>query len=668
MPGAETKRSNAPHIFGSDPYLAPFREILAGRRQKADAVRHRLIAAAGNLADFASAHEYFGLHFCDGKWIFREWAALASEIYLYGDFSNWEKLPQYRLQPLANGVWEISLPGETLWHGCHFLMYVVWSGGSGDRIPAYARWVVQDEKTAAFSARVWHPEKPYVFRNPSPPRPSAELIYESHVGMAQEEEKVGSFAEYRTKILPRIAKAGYRTVQLMAVMGHPYYGSFGYHVANFFAVASRFGTPDEFKELVDTAHGLGLRVIIDLVHSHAVKNEKEGIARIDGTSYAYFHAGARGEHRNWDSLCFDYGKDEVLHFLLSNCRYYLDEFQVDGFRFDGVTSMMYLHHGLGKVFSSYDDYFGGDVDEDAIVYLTLANEVIHSVRPDAVTVAEDVSGMPGLAAGIADGGMGFDYRLAMGVTDMWFKLFDLPDENWDMYYLCGELFNRRRDERSISYVECHDQAIVGGKTAIFTLADASMYYAMDKNSNNAVIDRAVALHKMIRLATCASAGHGYLNFMGNEFGHPEWIDFPREGNNWSYNKARRLWSLADNDDLRFKDLGEFDRAMLEVMNTPGFYESCPQLIKIDNAAKVFVFERNGYWFCFNFHCTNSYPDCEFEVMPGSYQLVLDSDARRFGGQQRHEDGFIWQPLGRQEGEFLKIYLPCRTAIVLKRLR
>ncbi|MCQ2378454.1 MAG: alpha amylase C-terminal domain-containing protein [Victivallaceae bacterium] len=657
---------NLPERFGNDPYLAPYREHLARRRQVVDAVRERLTGNETTLENFASGHEYFGLHFCDGQWIFREWAPLASGIVLYGDFSDWEKRDENKLVPLENGVWELRLDAGKLRHGTHYLMYVSWSGGGGDRIPAYARYVVQDPVTGLFSAVVWHPDKNYVWKHASPPRPEAALIYESHVGMAQEEARVGSFREFRINILPRIKKAGYNTVQLMAIMGHPYYGSFGYHVANFFAVASRFGTPDEFKELVDAAHGLGLRVIIDLVHSHAVKNEVEGIARIDGTSFAYFHAGPRGEHRNWDSLCFDYGKPQVLHFLLSNCRFYLDEYHLDGFRFDGVTSMMYLHHGLGKAFCSYDDYFGADVDGDALTYLALANEVIHKVRPDAVTIAEDVSGMPGLAAPVDQGGMGFDYRMAMGVTDMWFKLFDQRDESWNMFYLCGELINRRRDEKSVSYVECHDQAIVGGKTAIFTLADAAMYDAMDKQSVNACVDRAVALHKMIRLATAAAAGNGYLNFMGNEFGHPEWIDFPRQGNNWSYDKARRMWHLAEDPNLHYMALGAFDRAMLQIVRDPGFYQARVQLVKVDDGLKVVVFERAGFWFCFNFHCSASYPDYEFEVMPGDYRLVLDSDDSEFDGFGRHPKDFRWFPEPRQQGEFLKIYLPARSAVVLKR--
>ena len=659
---------NEPVPLNSDPWLAPFREKLRERSRRAVATVKRLTGGKSTLAEFASGHEYFGLHFRDGEWVFREWAPNAVRITLFGDFSDWRKLPEYRLNRLEHGVWELRLPAETVRHGMHYLLFMEWPGGSGDRIPAYARCVDQDKETGLFAATVWRPEQPYVFRHASPPTPAAPLIYESHVGMAQEEPKVGSFDEYREKILPKIAASGYNTIQLMAVMGHPYYGSFGYHVANFFAIASRFGTPDQFKALVDAAHGCGLRVIIDLVHSHAVKNEVEGLAKFDGTRYAYFHEGSRGEHSGWDSLCFNYAKPEVLHFLLSNCRFYLDEYRVDGFRFDGVTSMMYLHHGLGKTFTGYDDYFGGDVDEDALTYLALANRVIHEVRPDALTVAEDVSGMPGLAAPASGGGIGFDCRMAMGVTDMWFKLFDLPDQDWNMFYLFHELTNRRRDERSISYVESHDQAIVGGKTAIFRLADAAMYDAMHAGSQNLAVDRAIALHKMIRLATAAAAGHGYLNFMGNEFAHPEWIDFPREGNGWSLQHARRQWSLADEPGLRYHFLRDFDRAMLEVLNrNPEFFRRRVQTVRIDDCGKVLIFERDDCYFCFNFHPENSYFDYGFEVLPGEFETVLDSDAPEFGGfSRRAPEQRYWSRQG-QSGAFITLYLPSRTALVLKRI-
>ena len=659
---------NKPELLTADPYLNEFQPELERRKNLTGAMEKRLLPGHSALADFAAGYEFFGLHYNSGtdSWRFAEYAPHAESVTLIGDFSDWQSRSEFALTRGKHGVWQKDFPGHVFRHGMHYLMRVTWHGGEGNRIPSYARYVVQDDSTKLFCAMVWQPETPYVFKHPIPPKPEAPLIYESHVGMAQEEAKVGSFREYTEKILPRIARSGYNTIQLMAVMEHPYYGSFGYHVANFFAVSSRFGTPEEFKELVDTAHGLGLRVIIDLVHSHAVKNELEGLARIDGARNTYFHDGPRGEHSAWDSLCFNYDNPAVLHFLLSNCRFWLEEYHIDGFRFDGVTSMMYHHHGLNMNFTGYQQYFDGDVDLEAIVYLTLANKVIHQVRPDAVTIAEDVSGMPGLAASAEQGGIGFDYRMAMGVTDFWFKLFDIPDEDWNMFQLLHELTNRRKDERSVSYVECHDQAIVGGQTAIFRLADAAMYDSMHTGSQNMMIDRAVALHKMARLATGAAAGNGYLNFMGNEFGHPEWIDFPREGNNWSCDHARRQWSLADDPGLRFHFLNDFDRAMLGIFNAPGFYDARVQHLKVDDAAKIIAFERNDYYFIFNFHPHRSVSDYPLEVRPYAFETVLDSDAAEFGGFGLRTPGQKYFAIQQSSGTFIKLYLPCRSALVLKR--
>lgn len=192
-------------------------------------------------------------------------------------------------------------------------------------------------------------------------------IYEAHVGMSSAEEKVNSYRDFADNVLPRIEALGYNCVQLMAIMEHAYYGSFGYHVTSFLAPSSRFGTPEDLKYLVDTAHGMGLLIIMDLVHSHAAKNVNDGINRFDGSDHQYFHAGARGNHDLWDSRLFDYSKLEVQRFLLSSARLFIEEFRFDGYRFDGVTSMMYLHHGLSVGFSGgYHEYFGDSTDLSAV--------------------------------------------------------------------------------------------------------------------------------------------------------------------------------------------------------------------------------------------------------------------------------------------------------------
>jgi 1,4-alpha-glucan branching enzyme len=534
--------------------------------------------------------------------------------------------------------------------------------------------VVQDDQTKIFSAQVWNPAVPYVWKKAGfKPKKSPLLIYECHVGMGQDAEKVGTYTEFKDNVLPRVAKDGYNAIQVMAIQEHPYYGSFGYHVSSFFAPSSRFGTPEELKALIDEAHRLGISVIMDIVHSHAVKNEVEGLGNLAGDPNQFFYAGDRHEHPAWDSLCFDYGKDDVMHFLLSNCKYWLEEFHFDGFRFDGVTSMLYYSHGLGEAFCGYPDYFNGHQDDNAICYLTLANKLIHEVNPEAITIAEEVSGMPGLAAKFEDGGYGFDYRMAMNIPDYWIKTIkEQADENWKPSSIFWEVKNRRPDEKTISYCESHDQALVGDKTIIFRLIDADMYWHFAKKDENGVAERGIALHKMIRLVTAAAINGGYLNFMGNEFGHPEWIDFPREGNGWSYKYARRQWHLVDNHDLCYHWLGDFDREMLRVIKSVRNFQDKPVVeIWHNDGDQVLAFMRGDLIFVFNFSPTQSFTDYGFLVPTGSYEVVLNTDATQFGGHGFADDTIThltnFDPLYvKDHKEWLKLYIPARSAVVLKK--
>ncbi|MEW6071240.1 MAG: alpha amylase C-terminal domain-containing protein [Planctomycetota bacterium] len=654
-----------------DPLLEPYADVLARRVARAREMERRLTAGRMDLATFASGHEYFGLHFRDGRWVAREWAPNAAAIHLKGPFTDWKARAEFAFARAGtNGVWELALDAGKLAHGDLYRLEVRWPGGGGDRFPAWGRRVVQDPRTEIFNPQVWRPPAPYEWRYPAPPPVDGPLlVYETHIGMAQDAARVGTYDEFRRNVLPRIRDAGYTALQIMALAEHPYYASFGYQVTSFFACSSRFGTPEELKALVDEAHGMGLRVLMDLVHSHASRNEVEGLSRLNGSPSLYFHAGPRGDHPGWDSRCFDYGKPEVLHFLLSNCRFWLDEFHMDGFRFDGVTSMLYHHHGLSHAFTHYDEYFGGEVDEDALAYLTLANRVVHSVAPHAVTVAEDVSGLPGLALPVEEGGAGFDYRFAMGVPDLWIELTkDTPDERWNLGRLWHELTNRRRDEKAIGYCESHDQALVGDQTLIFRLVGARMYDRMAADSKDLVVDRGIALHKMIRLVTLAAAGHGYLNFMGNEFGHPEWIDFPRPGNGWSYTYARRQWHLADDEHLRYRHLAAFDRDLIALARRhalPNGQEDF--LLHRDEGTKVLAFLRAGLVFVFNFHPDRSFPGYWIPAAPGEYRVVLDTDRPAYGGFARQDPAVrhrtVTDPIERHH---LSLYLPARTALVLEK--
>jgi len=681
---ATTKSTRQPrkpktlNIIKNDPWLEPYADAINGRHEDAMRKEAELTAACGSLPELANAHNYYGMHrTADGGWVFREWAPNARSIVLVGDFSDWQEHIRYSMSRVdgSDGVWELYLRPDEIHHGDLYKMHVYWDGGSGERIPAYANRVVQDPDTHIFSAQVWAPDTPYEWTvRKFIPDTRPLLIYECHIGMAQQNEGVGSYDEFRTNVLPRIAADGYNTIQIMAIQEHPYYGSFGYHVSSFFAPSSRFGTPEQLKALIDSAHALGIAVIMDIVHSHAVKNEAEGLGRLDGSYDQYFYGDSRREHPAWDSLCFDYGKNEVLHFLLSNCKYWLDEFHFDGFRFDGVTSMLYYNHGLGQAFGSYADYYNGAQDTNAITYLTLANKLIHMVNPHAITIAEEMSGMPGLALPVADGGIGFDYRMAMGIPDYWIKtLKEKKDEDWHPTSIFWELTNRRADEKTISYVESHDQALVGDKTVIFRLIDKEMYWHMMKDDDNMIVARGMALHKMIRLVTLATINGGYLNFMGNEFGHPEWIDFPREGNGWSYKYARRQWDLVDRKDLKYIYLQNFDNAMVHLVSGIYNFQSLP-VVKLweKDDDQVLAFMRGDYVFVFNFNPFKSFDGYGILAPGAKYRTVLSTDNPDFGGYGNIDETIdhltLPDPLYTPHGvEWLKLYLPARSAMVLRKV-
>lgn len=649
-------------IYETDPYLAPYKEAIEKRHERILEERDK-IALDGSLADGLNNHLYYGLHKdADGSWVFREWAPNASRIYLIGEFNNWRRTAAYSLHPIGGGNWEIRLPAMFLHHQELYKLFIEWPGGGGERLPSYVRRVVQDPVTKVFCAQVWEPDEQYQWKSARPGARPHPLIYECHIGMSSEEEKVATFEEFRVNVLPHIEALGYDTIQIMALQEHPYYGSFGYQVSNFYALSSRFGTPEEFKHLVDDAHARGIAVVMDIVHSHSVDNEAEGLSLFDGREDLYFYKGPQGHHPAWGSRCFDYGKSETKYFLLSNCKFWMEEYHLDGFRFDGVTSMLYWDHGLGKDFVGYDNYFNAGVDENAVTYLALAAMLVKELDPDGITIAEDMSGMAGLAAPFEAGGLGFEFRMAMGVADHWIKwLKEKTDDQWSMGEIWWELTNKREDEKTISYAECHDQALVGDKTLIFRLIDKEMYTSMNIDSQSLVVDRGIALHKMIRLVTIATAGDGYLTFMGNEFGHPEWIDFPRAGNGWSYKYARRQWSLCKPDYLRYKYLMNFDSDMIHLFRKENLLAYKPELIRADEEKKVLIFRRKNYIFALDFNPSESFTGYAVEAPEGDWELELDSDEKRYDGFSRLKEGEV-----HHSDTGITMYLPSRCALVFRR--
>ena len=652
-------------ILELNPQLQNFAWDIDYRMELYRNAKARILGEGQTLNDFANAHNYYGIHHLENGWVYREWAPSAYQLYLEGEFNNWNQT-SHPLTNLGNGSWEIYQGENELWEVCKVKTVVDANLTHTEHIPLFARRVVQDPKTITFTAEVTDDKKVFDWTDADFKGEERMYIYEAHVGMAQEEGKVGTYREFADYTLPHVKQAGYNTIQLMAIMEHPYYGSFGYQVSNFFAASSWFGKPEDLKYLVNKAHEMGIRVLLDVVHSHAVKNTAEGINMFVGTVWQFFHEGEKGDHPAWGTKCFDYGRTGVLHFLLSNLKFWMTEYHFDGFRFDGVTSMLYHDHGLGTDFNSNDKYFSYNTHTDAITYLQLANELIRQVNPNAVTIAEDMSGMPGMALPIEDGGIGFDYRLGMGLPDMWIKAVKGQDEFWDINKMWGEMCMRRPGENTIAYVESHDQALVGDQTMIFRLAGAAMYTDMNKDCHNLVIDRAIALHKLIRLFTLAGGGEGYLNFMGNEFGHPEWIDFPREGNGWSFHYCRRQWSLKNNGMLKYQWLNDFDEDMVKLTKENDMFAQRMGDLRLMKAPEqTLVFSRNGLLFAFNFHPSYSLQNVLVPVPNNAkYTVELCSDDWQYGGwgQIAHQDYFTKEFNGQQ---FVELYLPARTCVVLK---
>lgn len=642
------------NILDYDPYLAPFKEDLSLRLFEFARTKKRLLGTDGSLVDFANGYKYFGFQQESKHWTFREWAPNAKRAWLVGDFNNWEN--NFELKQAYGGTWEISIPGMLPVGSKVKVKLLLPSGETVYRVPSYIMFAVPNERHELDGVIV---QPKYDWKNKAPQLKEAPLIYEAHIGISTEEYKINSYKEFTRDVLPRIKKAGYNTIQLMAIMEHPLYASFGYQVSNFFAISSRFGQPEDLMELIDQAHGMGLRVLLDVVHSHAVKNIEDGLNYFDGTENQYFHEGERGNHPAWKTKLFNYGKDEVIHFLLSNLKFWLDTYHFDGFRFDGVTSMLYHDHGLGTAFTDYSKYFSLNTDIEAVTYLMLANELTHLFNPSATTIAEDMSAMPGMALPISSGGIGFDYRLSMGIPDFWIKqLKEKTDNSLDLLSLWWELTTRRPGEKNIGYSESHDQALVGDKTIMMWLADEEIYWKMDLNSQSLKIDRAIALHKLIRLITFSLAGEGYLNFMGNEFGHPEWLDFPRQENHDDFQHARRQWSLADNKDLRFQYLLAFDQAMINLERHYKFLESPEpvQQLWIKNSDKLLAYKKGQLLFVFNFH-----PSYEQELQlqfPEKPELIFDSDDQKFGGFGPRSS-FGWSK------RHLNLILEPRTAMVFR---
>eukprot|EP00792_Barthelona_sp_PAP020_P011594 TRINITY_DN568_c0_g1_i1.p1 TRINITY_DN568_c0_g1~~TRINITY_DN568_c0_g1_i1.p1 ORF type:complete len:703 (-),score=199.67 TRINITY_DN568_c0_g1_i1:15-2084(-) len=678
-----------------DQYLKPFEQIIKNRNLHFEYKLSQINEHGKNIDEFSRSYEKMGVYRTDNGIQIREYVPYAKSVSIVGEFNNWNN-NQHKLVPMEFGVWELFLPNDdqgnmVIPHNSAVRLSITTENETFTRIPAYINATVQLPSAKHIDGLFWAPPQPFVFQNsrPDPETLKSLRIYEAHVGMATEDGHIGSYREFADNVLPHIADTGYNCVQLMAIQEHSYYASFGYQVTSFFAPACRSGNPEDLKYLIDKAHGLGVIVIMDICHSHASSNSFDGLNMYNGRSDCYFHSteSGRGLHSEWNSRLFDFGNYETEKFLLSNTRYWLDVFHFDGFRFDAVTSLLYHHHGVGVGFTgAYHEYFGENsaVDYDGLAYLRLMNHLVHNVITlptvgneiprTAITIAEDVSGMPGMGRSVQDGGVGFDYRLAMALPDTWIKYMKLKDEDWDMGHLTYTLQNTRSDEAVIAYAESHDQALVGDKTLAFWLMDKEMYSGMSiLQAPSPIVERGISLLKLIRSLTMFLGGKSYLNFMGNEFGHPEWIDFPTPANGWSHHYCRRQWGLKSDGLLRYQHILHFDRKLMHLDAKYRLLEAdIPAYVVLThNEQKLISFDKKNLLFIFNFHPSSSFVDHKIPVrFAGKYTIVFHSDEIEDGGHDRIKLGgefFTEVDNYMGQNQSLKVYIPSRCLIVLERL-
>ncbi|CED82984.1 1,4-alpha-glucan branching enzyme/starch branching enzyme II [Phaffia rhodozyma] len=579
----------------------------------------------GGLDEFSSGYLKMGLVLHDDNSItYTEWAEGIIEASLIGDFNAFNPsahLLKHEIdEHTGSSYWTIHLPvmenGQPqIPLGSEVKIRITLpSGESLDRFPAWVLRATQSQNPPEVLFRARIERLPPIYNGARPLAPRTPKIYEAHIGAATSKpHAIGTFEEFEKNVLWRVKAGGYNTLQLMGIMEHPYYASYGYQVSSFFAVSSRFGSIASLTSLIDAAHKQGIRVILDVVHGHSCTNDMESLNMFNGTRGMYFSEDSKGDHPIWG------------------------------------TAVNQSWTG------NYGQYFSSDTDHAGVEYFMLANHIIKTLFPFVTTIAEDTAGFPTLALSTDIGGLGFDYRLTLGPAYHLFHLLktEPDDANWSVRDIVASLGNRRLQlgEKTIAFVESHDQCIEGGKTMSQWLFDDEIYTQMSVfQTPTPKVERAMALHKMLRLMVFAFAGEGYMNFMGNEFGHPEWLVFPSVQNGFHTTHCRRQWDLADfSRDLRYRDLARFDREMLEAEER-GQWGSAElgHVWTQDEDSRLVVFTRANHLFIFNWNTKlpakdDNLPIPEPWALEGQYRIELSTTSGVAGAVVNDLNKLILQP-------------------------
>jgi 1,4-alpha-glucan branching enzyme len=607
-------------------------------------------------------YEKFGAHLRkiggdDGVY-FAVWAPNAQRVSVVGDFNGWDGRVNPMRRLLGSGVWELFLPG--VGEGAHYKFEIRTPGGAlllkADPFGLFSQHGKQTSSMVYDLDRYQWSDGGWMEARPARPlHTSAISVYEVHLGSwrrkADEGNRALSYLELSETLIPYVTEMGYTHIELMPIAEHPFEGSWGYQVTNYFAPTSRFGTPDEFRHFVDKCHQAGIGVIMDWVPAHFPK-DPHGLAEFDGTDL-YEHADPRqGEHQDWGTLIFNFGRNEVRNFLIGNALFWLDKYHIDGLRVDAVASMLYLDYSR-KAGEWIPNAFGGRENLEAVYFLKRFNEVCYERFPGIMTIAEESTAWPGVSRPTHLGGLGFGFKWNMGwmhdflhymALDPVFRRFHHNNITFSLMYAFAEHF---------ILVLSHDE-VVHGKRSLLNKMPGDEWQQFAN----------------LRMFFAWMYGHPgkKLLFMGGEFGQRrEWnhdreldwdlLELPRHDGlrrlvqhlNYVYKNEPALWDCDDtHEGFEWIDFHDSENSVVAFMRRS---RGGGAIVFAVNATPVV---RHGYRL--------GVPSAGF------YREIINTDAETYGGGNVGNMGgfeaedFPWQ--GRTHS--LMISLPPLATVAFKR--
>ena len=600
--------------------------------------------------DFLGAHKVEG-----GKYVFRVWAPNAKSIFVTGTFNGWSEdaAPMYRLND--GGVWEAYVEGVKNFDAYKYVIYTQ----QDRKLYKADPYAIHAETRPGTASKIfegnyqWGDGAWLKKRKKSDVYSSPVNIYEVHLGSWRRYED-GNTLSYRdlAKELVEYAKnMGYTHIELLPVSEHPFDGSWGYQVTGYFAVTSRYGTPDDFKYFVDQCHKAGIGVIVDWVPAHFPK-DAFGLAEFDGTPCYEYADIKKGEHLQWGTKIFDFGRNEVQSFLISNACFWLDEYHIDGLRVDAVASMLYLDYGRedGQWIPNAN---GGNENLEAVAFLKQLNETVFKEHGDVMMMAEESTSWPMVSKPVFMGGLGFNFKWNMGWMNDILRYFSLDGIHRKYNHdLITFSFFYAFSENFVLPIS-HDE-VVHGK--------CSLINKMPGNYNQKFAGVRAFLGYMY-----AHPGKKLL-FMGSEFG--QFIE-------WDYKKGLD-WLLLDYEmhvllQDYTRELNKFYKKNSPLWEIDYSWEGFDWIVSDDNTNSVIAFIRKNKADEEIISVCNFTPVLRPSYKIGvpdadAYEIVFNSDSAKFGGTAEKIKKTYKPNAGEMHGykQYLELTLPPMTTLYLKK--